>query len=135
MSDKQAIANALIVKAKTAYNSARTLLDVGDVDGATNRAYYAMFDAARAALIISGASVGQDIGRTHSGLIGAFGNHLVKNGPLSKEVGRLLNRAHEVRLVADYNDDSVQLTDAEEVVKQAEYFIRVINEVFFAKSC
>ncbi|MCD8514039.1 MAG: HEPN domain-containing protein [Nitrincola sp.] len=135
MSDKQAIANSLIVKAKTAHNSARTLLDVGDVDGATNRAYYAMFDAARAALIISGASVGQDIGRTHSGLIGAFGNHLVKNGPLSKEVGRLLNRAHEVRLVADYNDDSVQLTDAEEVVKQAEYFIRVINEVFFAKSC
>ena len=135
MSDKQAIANALIVKAKTAYNSARTLLDVGDVDGATNRAYYAIFDAARAALIISGASVGQDIGRTHSGLIGAFGNHLVKNGPLSKEVGRLLNRAHEVRLVADYNDDSVQLTDAEEVVKQAEYFIRVISEEFFAKSC
>ena len=135
MSDKQAIANALIVKAKTAYNSARTLLDVGDVDGATNRAYYAMFDAARAALIISGASVGQDIGRTHSGLIGAFGNHLVKNGPLSKEVGRLLNRAHEVRLVADYNDDSVQLTDAEEVVKQAEYFICVISEEFFAKSC
>lgn len=135
MSDKQAIANALIVKAKTAYNSACTLLDVGDVDGATNRAYYAMFDAARAALIISGASVGQDIGRTHSGLIGAFGNHLVKNGPLSKEVGRLLNRAHEVRLVADYNDDSVQLTDAEEIVKQAEYFISVISEEFFAKSC
>ena len=134
MSDSETIANALITKANTACSSAKTLLDIGDVDGATNRAYYAMFDAARAALILSDAPVGQDISRTHSGLIGAFGNYLVKNGPLSKEVGRLLNRAHEVRLVADYNDDSVQISDAKEIVNQAEYFINVISIEFFGKA-
>lgn len=85
-----------MAKPDTACSSARALLDLGDVDGAANRAYYAMFDAARAALLASGAP---DIGRTHSGLIGAFGNFLVKNGPISKEVGRLLNRAHEIRLL------------------------------------
>jgi len=37
----------LMAKADTACSSARTLLDLGDVDGAANRAYYAMFDAAR----------------------------------------------------------------------------------------
>ena len=82
---------SLMVKADTACASAAALLELGDVDGASNRAYYAMFDAARAALLLSGAPVAPDIGRTHSGLIGAFGNHLVKNGPVSKEVGRLLN--------------------------------------------
>jgi uncharacterized protein (UPF0332 family) len=33
-------------KAARAVASARLLLDHGDVDGACNRAYYAMFDAA-----------------------------------------------------------------------------------------
>lgn len=35
-----------MAKADTACSSARALLDLGDVDGAANRAYYAMFDAA-----------------------------------------------------------------------------------------
>lgn len=42
-------------KAEPACASACALLDLGDVDGACNRAYYAMFDAARAALLVSGA--------------------------------------------------------------------------------
>ena len=65
-----------MAKADRACASSRVLLDVGDVDGACNRAYYAMFDAARAALLASGAPVAPDIGRTHSGLIGAFSHHL-----------------------------------------------------------
>ena len=40
----------LMAKADRALASAKLLLDSGDVDGACNRAYYAMFDAARAAL-------------------------------------------------------------------------------------
>lgn len=122
-----------MAKADTACSSARALLDLGDVDGAANRAYYAMFDAARAALLASGAPVEPDIGRTHSGLIGAFGNFLVKNGPVSKEVGRLLNRAHEIRLVADYNDDSVEPADAQEMVKQAETFVAAMRAEFMPK--
>lgn len=37
-------------KAEKALASARILLDANDSDGATNRAYYAMFDATIAAL-------------------------------------------------------------------------------------
>ncbi len=44
----------LFSKARTAAASARILLSAGDYDGACNRAYYAMFDAARAAFIASG---------------------------------------------------------------------------------
>lgn len=121
---------ALMAKAVRACASARALLDLYDVDGACNRAYYAMFDAARAALLASGAPVKPDIGKTHSGLISAFGGHLVKNGPISKEMGRLLKRAEEIRIVADYKSDSVELVDAREMVEQAEVFVATIRAEF-----
>jgi uncharacterized protein (UPF0332 family) len=44
-------------KAFKALASARILLDAGDTDGAANRAYYAMFDAAIAALSWAGADL------------------------------------------------------------------------------
>lgn len=135
MSSRQLTPQALMAKAHTACSSANALLELGDVDGAANRAYYAMFDAARAALLASNAPVDADIGRTHSGLIRAFGNFLVKNGPVSKEVGRLLNRAHEIRLVADYNGDSVEPTDAKKMVEQAEIFIGAIQTSFMPDEC
>ncbi|MGN6083599.1 HEPN domain-containing protein [Trinickia sp.] len=121
---------ALMSKAATACRSARALLDLGDMDGAVNRAYYGMFDAARAALLSSDAPVRPDIGRTHSGLIAAFGNHLVKSGRVSKDVGRLLNRAHEARLVADYNGQSVEYDEAKEIVEQAELFVESMRASF-----
>ena len=75
MSDKLTPAD-LMATADRAYRSARTLLDDSDTNGAANRAYYAMHDAALAALFASGI---QDM-RTHSGLIRMFGLHLAKMG-------------------------------------------------------
>lgn len=116
----------LMAKASRAYLSARVLLELGDVDGACNRAYYAMFDAARAALLASGVSEK----KTHRSLISEFSNHLIKNGPISKEMGRLLNRAEEIRLVADYKGDSVELVDAQEMVEQAQTFVTTLQAEF-----
>ena len=121
---------ALIAKATRAAASARALLDLEDVDGACNRAYYAMFDAARAALLVSSGPVPPDFGRTHSGLIAAFGLHLVKAGPIPRDIGRLLKRAEEIRLVADYKGDSVALDDACEIVEQAAVFVAAMREHF-----
>ena len=81
-----------MAKAAQAAASAKVLLDTGDADGACNRAYYAMFDAARAALLASDALVNPDIGRTHSGLISAFSLHLVKTGRVPVELGKSLNK-------------------------------------------
>jgi uncharacterized protein (UPF0332 family) len=61
--------NELMDKAKKALTSARILLDVGDSDGATNRAYYAMFDGAMAALEWAGIGKSQNQHKTHTGLI------------------------------------------------------------------
>lgn len=121
---------ALMRKAEMACASARVLLDLGDVDGACNRAYYAMFDAARAALLASDAHVRASTGKTHRGLINAFSNHLIKNGPVSKELGRLLKHAETFRYVADYESASVELVDAKEMVEQAETFVATLRAMF-----
>ena len=92
-------AEELMQKARQAVASARALHGLPDMDGACNRAYYAMFDAARAALMRSGAPVGAEVARTHSGLITAFGLHLVKTGRLPIALGRAINRAEELRLM------------------------------------
>jgi uncharacterized protein (UPF0332 family) len=93
-------APTLMAKARTACASARTLLDRWDTDGACNRAYYAMFDAAQAALLTTSANVTINVGKTHSGVLTAFSQHLVKNGPVPREIGRLLKQAEETRIVA-----------------------------------
>ena len=112
-------------KAARALDSARLLLDAGDTDGACNRAYYTMFDAARAALA---SEAEPEATRTHSGLIAAFGLRLIKTGRLPKELGRMLNRAEEVRLLADYTGGAVEPQDARELLSQAEVFVRAVRE-------
>ena len=80
--------------------------EAGDADGACNRGYYAMFDAARAALLAAGSGEAE-IPRTHNGLITAFSLQLVKTGRVPVELGRALNRAAEIRLIADYKDEPI----------------------------
>lgn len=119
-------AHDLMAKAVQALESAKLLLDAGDADGASNRAYYAMFDAARAALL----TLGLDVGKTHKGVLSAFSDRLVKNGPIPKEVGRLLKHAETFRYVADYEGDPVELGDARQLVQQAETFVAAVRAEF-----
>ena len=116
-------AKDLMAKAVQASASAKVLLDTGDADGACNRAYYAMFDAARAILLSSG----HEVGKTHKGVLNAFSEHLVKSGRLPKEMGRLLKQAETRRYVADYEGDPVQIGDAREMVEQAETFVAAMQ--------
>ncbi|MFT4181191.1 MAG: HEPN domain-containing protein [Rhizobium sp.] len=129
MSDKL-VPNGLMAKAGQACRSARVLLELGDADGACNRAYYAIFDAARAALLASGRLEAENIGKTHRGLINAFSEHLIKNGPIPREIGRILKRAEEIRLIADYTGQLIELDDAREVVGQAEVFVSTMRNAF-----
>jgi uncharacterized protein (UPF0332 family) len=114
----------LFQKADQARTSAQTLLNAGDVDGACNRAYYAMFDAARARLMAQGF----DLGKTHRGVLNAFGEHLIKSGLVSTDLGRLLKRAEAFRYVADYESGSIAADDARWLVDQAEVFVRAMHQ-------
>ncbi|WP_223904300.1 HEPN domain-containing protein [Rhodoferax lithotrophicus] len=116
-----------MAKAERALASAQLLLNSGDVDGACNRAYYAMFDAARAALLTVQAPVPSEVSRTHSGLISAFSLHLVKPGLVAVEHGRSLNKVEDLRLIADYRGDPVTLDNAAWALKQAHYFLQAVQ--------
>ena len=118
--------SVLMNKAQSALRAARLLLDNGYADDACNRAYYAMFDAARVALLTVGAPVQAEEARTHRGLISAFGQYIVKPGRLPADFGKSLNRAHEVRLLADYSGDPVKTEQAVELVRAATAFVAAI---------
>lgn len=118
----------LMTKAIRAAESAGLLLNAGDLDGACNRAYYAMFDAARAALLASGIQTGAEVPRTHGGVISAFSLQLVKPGRVSLELGRAFNRAEEIRLVADYKGETVDQKHAAWAVAQASAFVHAMRE-------
>jgi uncharacterized protein (UPF0332 family) len=117
----------LLTKAVRACQSARVLLNAGDSDGACNRAYYAMFDAARGALVhVSSAQAVTGI-RTHNGLIVAFSQVLVKTGRVDLDTGKALNRAYDLRQMADYTQSEISLADAEHMVVQAEAFVEAMT--------
>lgn len=126
-------AQDLLAKAIQAAASAKVLLDTGDADGACNRAYYAMFDAARAALLASGAPVEPEVAKTHNGLISAFSLHLVKTGHVPVALGKALNKVEELRLVADYKGDPVEMEDAGWAVSQAQAFVQAMQTAFMSK--
>jgi len=117
---------ALMAKARTACDSARVLLERNDTDGASNRANCAMFDAAKAALLATGAEVALGMGKTHSGVLSAFSLHLVKNGPVRREIGGLLKQAEETRIVADHSGDSISPDDARRLVEAADTFVSTL---------
>jgi uncharacterized protein (UPF0332 family) len=124
------VTHGVMDKAQQALASARMLLDAGDTDGATNRAYYAMFDAAIAALAWAGGGTARNPPhKSHSGLIGSFGQHLVQTGRLPAEFGRSFNRVQELRLTADYLADPLPLDNAKWAIEEAENFVAGVRRL------
>lgn len=115
-------------KANRALASARLLLADGDTEGACNRAYYAMFDAAHAALLHADPSLNPASTKTHRGLIAAFGEQLVKTGQCQADLGRSINQVERIRLLADYTGEAINEGKAQWAINQAEVFVRVMEE-------
>ena len=116
-------------KARVAAHSAQLLLDAGDADGACNRAYYAMFDAARGALIGSGAVPNVLEIKTHAGLISMFSLHLIKTGLVDIDASKHLNQVQEMRLIADYLGDGIELAKAQVAIGMAKDFIEKLSNL------
>jgi uncharacterized protein (UPF0332 family) len=113
-------------KAKRAARSARALLADGDADGAINRAYYAMFCAARVAL----AAVDRDLAtaRSHATIVRRFGKHLVKERGLDVAFGRLLAKIGDTRRAADYEEEEVAANQATEVLDGMDGFLAAVED-------
>jgi len=117
---------ALLEKAERALASAQLLYAHGDYEGACNRAYYAMFDAAKSALTQISPDVGISASRTHNGLITAFGLHLVKSGKIEAQYGKSLNRAQTLRQLADYTGEPISAESVQAMIHDADLFLQKI---------
>lgn len=89
-------ASAELERARTCLAEAEQLHEAGFANGATSRAYYAVFHAARALLF----SIGIEP-TSHRAVVSLIGEHFVRSARLSPELGRLISR----RISAEYGDE------------------------------
>ena len=105
-------------------DTARLNLEHGDLRSAVDRAYYAMFHAAHAALALKG---GEEP-KTHKGLLTQFGSKIIKAGYIGKDLGKALWDAYDMRqkgdydIYADFGDEGVK-----ELIERACEFIKAIR--------
>jgi len=123
-----------IGKAERALDEARLLLRGIKTEGACSRAYYAMHDAAHAALFATGNETQDAIIKTHHRLIAEFGKTIVLGGHIDADLGRAFNRVQDIRLLADYDAEPPSLDDAQWAVEQAENFVAAIKARFQFKN-
>jgi uncharacterized protein (UPF0332 family) len=118
-------ATEFLRKADAALASAKRDLDANDLDGAANRLYYAMFHAARAALV----SIGEPAQGRHGTIIAQFGLQFCRDGPLPIELGRAINEAQELRLEGDYGAGTADLTEVTAYLAKAEQFVVAVKGI------
>jgi len=113
----------LLEKADRALASAEILLREGDSEAVCNRSYYAMFNAARAALLRIGAPPAATSGKSHSGLHAAFNRYLVKPGLVAPALGAAFRRAERLRHISDYLGNPIDLEAAGAILGEARQFV------------
>ena len=114
-------------KAERALDEARVLLREAKTEGACSRAYYAMHDAAHAALLATGHEAPDAPIKTHHSLIAEFGKKLVLGGQMDAAFGRAFNKVQDTRQLADYSTDPPPPADAQWAVEQAENFVAAVR--------
>ena len=120
-------------KACAAARTAEHLLGSGDFDGAVNRAYYAVFSAARAALATVRASFA--VSKRHGTIVNRLERHLVAGGSIAASSGRpLLQRLQHLRWGADYAPVSVDPAQAEAALADMRAFLAAVEPVLAARS-
>jgi uncharacterized protein (UPF0332 family) len=114
--------------AKSDIKSAKTLLDINEYKGANNRAYYAIFHAINAVHAMDGEAY-----KRHKDVIGNFNKKYVKTEIFSKDMGRKIGQAEEIRHLSDYDDFYIasreeserQVAVAEEFVESVERYLEL----------
>ena len=112
--------------AKEDLTSAKRNLAQDDYKTANNRAYYAIYHAICACMALDFVAY-----KSHGQTIGAFNRDYIHQGVFSKEIGRKISRAQEVRHESDYNDfyvvskaeTSEQIATATELIDIVEKYI------------
>lgn len=115
----QAYARLRLERAREDLTTARHNVEQGYFRAAVNRAYYAVFHMASAALFSQGIQRSK-----HSGIEAAFSQFLVKSGQIEVEFSRFYQQARRQREEADYADlVTIDEATAQQTVTSAERFV------------
>ena len=119
----QALAIAEWRRAQSSLRAASLCLGHRCYADAVSRAYYAVFHAAKAALIHRTGTALQ----THGSVKQQFGLQLVRNGPVEGHWGREIGNLYDLRLGADYDPQQIySAVYAREVYQRAARFLERI---------
>lgn len=123
MSEPTDYAAAFLARAREALDAARLDADHDHAEAAINRAYYAAFYAARAALEREG-----EAPRSHKGVRARFGDRFVRTGRVDHATAGILQAAEVARLKADYDALSVFDTSAaRDLIADVERFVAAVE--------
>lgn len=122
-------ANEYLLAAEETQREAEVLANSGLLKGALNRAYYAMFYAASAALVAQHVK----LPKSHRALITLFFRHLVEPKKMQRDFHRNLVRAFQLRQQGDY-EVHVQVGEDEvrETLDKAVAFIAEVKKMVAA---
>jgi uncharacterized protein (UPF0332 family) len=88
-----------------------------------------MFDMARATLLRTGITEDK-LPRTHAGVIEAFRNHTRQSERIDQQLAPQLSRIESLRIMADYTDTEIGLTDATDTVRSADVFVQTLEREY-----
>lgn len=99
----------------------------GQYRTANNRAYYAIFRAISACLSLKFKAY-----KSHAQVIGNFNKEFIHTGIFSRDMGKKINHAQEIRHASDYNDFYIvsieeakeQLVSAQEIVAEIDAYLQ-----------
>lgn len=114
-----------IETAKSDLKSADILMKEGEYRGANNRAYYAIYHAISAVNALDGKSY-----KRHKDTLANFNKDYVKTEIFSRDFGRKIAQAEEIRHASDYDDFYIatkekaeeQIMTAKELIEQIEAY-------------
>ncbi len=107
-----------LVRGRQELKAAEALLEAGFPAQAVSHAYLAGFHAASAALAVLG-----EVPATSSGVISAFGRHVVGENGIDHETARVLRRLYEDRNDIEHGLADAPLEEARGAVADASRFV------------
>jgi uncharacterized protein (UPF0332 family) len=114
---------AAFARARDKLAVAKHVLAAGYPADAVSPAYYAVFHAAEAALLVEG-----DEPRSHEGLKSLFGLRFVKTGRLPEGLASILRELKDERENSDYSIfPAITAEEAERAVASAERFVAALE--------
>ncbi|MBQ9588070.1 MAG: HEPN domain-containing protein [Bacteroidales bacterium] len=123
--ERLALVNNKVSRSRETWKETEGIIESGYWYAAANRMYYACYYMASALLLKDGYSA-----RTHSGIIGLFGQHYVKTGIVPSELGKFYSQLFELRQSGDYDDWKVVTSaDVLPLVPLANKFLDTIESI------